>query len=249
MQISGLCGSDIETVRLTVKIDLKGYAARDGCEVECLRCVKILFLRGGRQLPVQQQVTSLEKVAVLGELLDWIAAVFQDAGVLEYRGYPIEQLAEHGDFLETCYLLLYGELPTAAQKKDFDASQAFDFATVSSRVPLEIYFNGKADRLYVTTAKPGNLHIFDVSGGVEQPKLIKSIPTAEGSHHVGITPDERYAFVQNALLNLPGMSDGSVTVVDLQKQEVVKSMDTLKDAGFNPNSIALLPAWYNAAGH
>jgi hypothetical protein len=55
--------------------------------------------------------------------------------------------------------------------------------------------------------------------------------------------------VQNALLNLPGMSDGSVTVVDLQKQEVVKSMDTLKDAGFNPNSIALLPAWYNAAGH
>jgi citrate synthase len=28
-----------------------------------------------------------------------------------YRGYPIEQLAEHCDFLETCYLLLYGELP------------------------------------------------------------------------------------------------------------------------------------------
>jgi citrate synthase len=43
-----------------------------------------------------------------------------DAGVLLYRGYPIEQLAEHGDFLETCYLLLYGELPTAAQKADFD---------------------------------------------------------------------------------------------------------------------------------
>ncbi|MBR0880633.1 citrate synthase [Bradyrhizobium japonicum] len=43
-----------------------------------------------------------------------------DAGVLEYRGYPIEQLAENGDFLETCYLLLYGNLPTAAQKKDFD---------------------------------------------------------------------------------------------------------------------------------
>ncbi|HMK70112.1 MAG TPA: citrate/2-methylcitrate synthase, partial [Xanthobacteraceae bacterium] len=35
-----------------------------------------------------------------------------DEGVLLYRGYPIEQLAEHGDFLETCYLLLYGELPT-----------------------------------------------------------------------------------------------------------------------------------------
>src|SRR6202020_2516683 len=41
-------------------------------------------------------------------------------GVLLYRGYPIDELAEHGDFLETCYLLLYGELPTAAQKAEFD---------------------------------------------------------------------------------------------------------------------------------
>ena len=40
--------------------------------------------------------------------------------MLLYRGYPIEQLAEHGDFLEVCYLLLYGELPTAAQMSDFD---------------------------------------------------------------------------------------------------------------------------------
>src|SRR5690606_35544427 len=43
-----------------------------------------------------------------------------DAGVLLHRGYPIEQLADHGDFLEVCYLLLYGELPTKAQKEDFD---------------------------------------------------------------------------------------------------------------------------------
>ncbi|MGE0357241.1 MAG: citrate synthase [Burkholderiales bacterium] len=43
-----------------------------------------------------------------------------DAGVLMYRGYPIEQLAEHCDFLEVCYLLLNGELPKAAQKKSFD---------------------------------------------------------------------------------------------------------------------------------
>jgi citrate synthase len=42
-----------------------------------------------------------------------------DEGVLLHRGYPIDQLAEKGDFLETCYLLLYGELPTAAQKEDF----------------------------------------------------------------------------------------------------------------------------------
>ena len=43
-----------------------------------------------------------------------------EEGVLLHRGYPIDQLAEHGDFLEVCYLLLYGELPTKAQKDDFD---------------------------------------------------------------------------------------------------------------------------------
>ena len=43
-----------------------------------------------------------------------------DEGVLLYRGYPIDQIAEQGDFLETAYLLLYGELPTPTQKKDFD---------------------------------------------------------------------------------------------------------------------------------
>jgi citrate synthase len=43
-----------------------------------------------------------------------------DKGELLYRGYPIEQLAENGDFLETCYLLLNGELPTPQQMKQFD---------------------------------------------------------------------------------------------------------------------------------
>ncbi len=43
-----------------------------------------------------------------------------DAGQLYYRGYPIEQLAEKSDFLETCYLLLHGELPTKTQRDEFD---------------------------------------------------------------------------------------------------------------------------------
>jgi citrate synthase len=43
-----------------------------------------------------------------------------DAGILLHRGYRIDQLAEHGDFLEVCYLLLYGELPTKAQREDFE---------------------------------------------------------------------------------------------------------------------------------
>jgi citrate synthase len=42
-----------------------------------------------------------------------------DEGILEYRGYPIEQLAEHSTFLEVAYLLLHGELPTQAQLDDW----------------------------------------------------------------------------------------------------------------------------------
>lgn len=43
-----------------------------------------------------------------------------DVGILRYRGYNIAELAEKSDFLEVCYLLLEGELPTAEQKKTFD---------------------------------------------------------------------------------------------------------------------------------
>ena len=44
-----------------------------------------------------------------------------DAGVLQYRGYPIEQLAEKSNFVEVCYLLIHGELPTQEQYDAFDA--------------------------------------------------------------------------------------------------------------------------------
>jgi citrate synthase len=42
-----------------------------------------------------------------------------DAGILRYRGYPIEELAEHSTFLEVSYLLIYGELPTAEELEAF----------------------------------------------------------------------------------------------------------------------------------
>lgn len=53
----------------------------------------------------------------------------------------------------------------------------------------------------------------------------------------------------NALLNLPGMSEGTITVVDLESEKVIKTIDTLKDQGLNPNSIVLLPEWNHLAGH
>ena len=44
-----------------------------------------------------------------------------EAGVLRYRGYPIEQLAEHSSHLETAYLLIYGTLPSKQQLRLFDS--------------------------------------------------------------------------------------------------------------------------------
>jgi len=62
-----------------------------------------------------------------------------DAGILLYRGYPIEQLAEKSDFLEVCYLLLNGELPSTNQKLSFT-----DFINNHTMVHEQMrqFFNG-----------------------------------------------------------------------------------------------------------
>ena len=49
-----------------------------------------------------------------------ISFIDGDKGILEYRGYPIEQLAEKSNFLEVAFLLIYGELPTLRQFKDWE---------------------------------------------------------------------------------------------------------------------------------
>ncbi len=134
-------------------------------------------------------------------------------------------------------------------KKKFDVAEALDLAPVNGGVPLEMYFVDNGKTMYLTTANPGLLHILDLSANPAKPKLVKSMKTGQGAHHVGITRDGRYGFVQNSLINLPGMRDGSVTVVDLKAHKVVASMDTLKNMGFNPNSIVLLPKWNDLAGH
>jgi DNA-binding beta-propeller fold protein YncE len=167
---------------------------------------------------------------------------------------PVEVLFVPGANPPVAYVtnMYGGTLWTAAWnpvKKEFDVELVHDFAAQNAGVPLEIYFNPKADRLYVTTAKPGHMHVFDISGNAAQPKLLKSLPAAEGAHHAAFTKDWRYAFVQNALLNLPGMSDGSITIVDLKDEKVFGSVDTLKNKGFNPNSIVLMPEWNDLAGH
>ncbi len=62
-----------------------------------------------------------------------------EKGILRYRGYPIEELAEKSDFVETAYLIIYGELPTEAQLKGFSAR-----LTRHAAVPvnMEHFFEG-----------------------------------------------------------------------------------------------------------
>jgi citrate synthase len=62
-----------------------------------------------------------------------------DKGVLLHRGYPIEQLAEQSDYIEVCYLLLNGELPTAAQKTQF--SKSINNHTMAHE-QIRSFFNG-----------------------------------------------------------------------------------------------------------
>lgn len=126
---------------------------------------------------------------------------------------------------------------------EFDAASGYDFSKDDAAVPLELYFSADGSEMYVTTANPGKLHFFDLSEDRRKATLTKTLDTANGAHHVGFTKDGRYAFVQNSFINLPGMSDGSVTVVDMRSREVIGSMDTLKNNGFNPNCIVLLADW------
>jgi DNA-binding beta-propeller fold protein YncE len=127
-----------------------------------------------------------------------------------------------------------------ASSKAFRFEQVDDYGPRGQGVALEIMYNRKGDRLYVTTAKPGSVNVYD-NTDPQHPKFLKAIPAAAGAHHLVLSPDEGYLFVQNSLLNLPGMSDGSVTVIDVTKGEVIASMDTLKNQGLNPNCIVLLP--------
>lgn len=167
---------------------------------------------------------------------------------------PVEILFVPGSQPPVAYVTnMFGGTLSAAvwdpAKKDFALRVIHDFNGVKAGVPLEMYFNKKGDRLYVTTAKPGHFHIFEISQDALAPKLRKTLPAGGGAHHVAITPDERLAYVQNSLLNLPGMSDGTITVIDLEKEEVHGTLDTFSKRGLNPNMIVLLPDWYHPAGH
>src|SRR6187397_3651087 len=106
-------GANIKTAKLTVGDKNWSFPIYDGTIGPQVIDVGKLYAESG-MFTYDPGFTST------GSCESKITYIDGDEGILLYRGFPIEQLAENGDFLETCYLLLYGELPTKAQKQDFD---------------------------------------------------------------------------------------------------------------------------------
>ncbi|SON56724.1 hypothetical protein HDIA_3183 [Hartmannibacter diazotrophicus] len=116
----------------------------------------------------------------------------------------------------------------------------FDFAAIGQGMALEVYFNAAGDRAYVTTALPGHLNAFDISDP-RAPRHLYAVEAAGGAHHLVFSPDGNRAYVQNSLINIPGMNDGSISVIDLVAGKKLGSIDTFKDAGLTINTIMLTP--------
>ena len=167
---------------------------------------------------------------------------------------PVEILFVPGSNPPVAYItnMYGGTLWTATwnpEKKDFDVAKAFDFGPENVGVPLEIYFSDDGKHMYITTAKPGRFHVFELGEDPTKATLVKTLEAGEGAHHVAFTKDGRYAYVQNSFINLPGMSEGSITVVDFKAKKVLDRIDTFIENGFNPNCIVLLPEWNDPMGH
>lgn len=117
-------------------------------------------------------------------------------------------------------------------KKIFSVKQVFDLSPHKAGVPLEMYFNEKGERLYLTTANPGAFHIIDIKNP-EKPRMLKTIPAAGGAHHAAFDKGGKYAFVQNNLLAFKGMNDGSITVIDMKKESASGASKRSRTGGFS----------------
>ncbi|MCU7916806.1 MAG: citrate synthase [Candidatus Thiodiazotropha sp. (ex Dulcina madagascariensis)] len=137
-----------------------------------------------------------------------------EAGILEYRGYPIEQLAAEADYIEVAYLLLYGELPNGEQLREFD-----DIITYHTMLNenLKDFFGGfhyDAHPMAIMVGVVGSLSAFyhdslDINNPrhreISAHRLIAKMPTiaaASYKHNVGepiIYPDNDLSYCANLL--------------------------------------------------
>ena len=161
-----------------------------------------------------------------------------DAGILRYRGYPIEQLAEHSSFIEVSYLLIYGKLPTAAELAEFE-SQISRHTMVHE--DLRRFFGGFPRDAHpmpvlssavsaLSTFYQDSLDPFDpMQVEISTIRLMAKMPTLAAYAHkktVGqpfIYPDNKLGYVQNLLKMTFGVPAEDYELDDA----VVRALDML----------------------
>ena len=145
-----------------------------------------------------------------------------DKGILMYRGYPIEDLAEHSDFLETAYLILFGELPNSAQLDDW-SRQVTLHTMLHENIkkflegfrydahPMGMFLSAVGA---LSTFYPDAKNIFDVgSRRLQTVRLIAKVPSLAAyayRHTIGrpyVLPDNELSFSGNFLNMLFKMTE------------------------------------------
>jgi citrate synthase len=145
-----------------------------------------------------------------------------DKGILRYRGYPIEQLAEKSNYLETAYLILHGELPTPSQLADWTHNITYHTIIHENIKQLIDGFHHDAHPMGIlvstvaalSTFYPGAKKIFDAQSRRDQTyRLIGKMPTLAGfayRHSLGLPysyPDNDLSYTGNFLNMLFKMTE------------------------------------------
>jgi citrate synthase len=160
-----------------------------------------------------------------------------DAGILRYRGYPIEQLAEKSTFLETSYLVLYGELPTPEQLKQFTENISHHMVIDERIREMFRIFPRRSHPMPQLSVGITALGLFsqDTIGFDEERldlatiKLMGKVPTLAAygyKNSIGMPtlfPDYSLSYVENFLR----MSFGAVTQPYEFDDEITKALDVL----------------------
>ncbi|MFM2373990.1 MAG: hypothetical protein RJA75_886 [Actinomycetota bacterium] len=161
-----------------------------------------------------------------------------DAGILRYRGYPIEQLAGSKSFIETAYLLIYGELPNAQQLGEWDERLRRhtliheDLKNIFHSMPQS------AHPMSVLSASVSALSTFyqdslnphdDYQVELSTVRLLAKLPTLVAYSHKNalgqalLYPDNSLSYVENFLR----MSFGNMAEPYIQNPVITKALDTL----------------------
>lgn len=137
-----------------------------------------------------------------------------DKGILLYRGYPIEQLATHCDFVDVCYLLMNGELPVGEQKPEFDRAIKNHSMLHEQLVKFYSGFRRDAHPMAVMVGVVGALSAFyhealNISDPVHREqsafRLIAKLPTITAmayKYNIGqpfVYPQNRLSYAENFL--------------------------------------------------